>query len=282
MANYTPCITMIDLEGLDFIAKNNSAVPGLYSKLNSHLSSHNSTIYNFLLADIQMPPSLVELVALNNTITINSYIVVHQNDVISFTGWAGPVIQYLNPIENGEYIAPAGVDGYNPVLVNVPQVPPVIRPLAVYENGNYQVPYGVDGFAPVSVNVPAPPSIYVDPVYTGRSYCYLSSTTLYSYSNDDRNYSYYNLSPGNYYCFVPNSADRNRVSFFPGKDYADVQPYVEQLTTPGSSVLTGQSLYGSDANTYRTYVSIATSGLLVVGITSAYDASAVSYLIKSL
>lgn len=56
---------------------------------------------------------------------------------------------------NGTYTAPSGVDGYNPITVNVPSSQPNIESKNITENGTYNVPSGVDGFNPVVVNVPS-------------------------------------------------------------------------------------------------------------------------------
>ena len=69
-------------------------------------------------------------------------------------GGSLPVIESKNITENGSYTAPSGVDGFNPVVVNVPG--PVIESKNITENGNYTAPSGVDGFSPVVVNVPVP------------------------------------------------------------------------------------------------------------------------------
>lgn len=65
-------------------------------------------------------------------------------------------IEPKNITENGTYTAPEGVDGYNPITVNVPSTPPVVEELNATENGTYTPDEGVDGFNPVTVNVPAP------------------------------------------------------------------------------------------------------------------------------
>ena len=107
---------------------------------------------------------------------------------ISFAGGTPPVIQEKNIIANGTYTAPSGVDGFSPVVVNVPSkiegtliatengtftpedsnhvwneaiinVPerqPVIQEKSITANGTYAAPSGVDGFSPVVVNVPQP------------------------------------------------------------------------------------------------------------------------------
>ena len=69
-------------------------------------------------------------------------------------GGKEPVVESLSVTENGIYNAPSGVDGYNPVEVNVPQKEPVVEALNVTANGSYTPKSGVDGFTPVNVNVP--------------------------------------------------------------------------------------------------------------------------------
>lgn len=68
-----------------------------------------------------------------------------------------PVIEPLTIMSNGEYTAPAGVHGYNPIKVSVPSggmpVQPNIIPLNVAEPGSYWAKdYGCDGFDPVNVS----------------------------------------------------------------------------------------------------------------------------------
>ena len=63
------------------------------------------------------------------------------------------VIESKTITENGTYNPPSGVDGYAPVVVNVPASEPVIESKTITENGTYNPPSGVDGYAPVFVNV---------------------------------------------------------------------------------------------------------------------------------
>lgn len=67
------------------------------------------------------------------------------------------VINPLSVTENGTYTAPEGLDGYNPVTVNVPAPVPVTETLSVTENGTYTPGAGVVGFNEVNVNVPVTP-----------------------------------------------------------------------------------------------------------------------------
>lgn len=65
---------------------------------------------------------------------------------------ANPIIEPLEITENGTYIAPDGVDGYSPVVVNVPIPDGYIKPsgeLEVIENGTHDVME----YASVNVNV---------------------------------------------------------------------------------------------------------------------------------
>ena len=64
-----------------------------------------------------------------------------------------PVIVSGTFTENDTYNAPEGVDGYNPVIVNVPQT--TVTSLSVTENGTYNAPEGT-AYSPVEVNVTAP------------------------------------------------------------------------------------------------------------------------------
>lgn len=65
------------------------------------------------------------------------------------------VIQSLSIQANGTYTAPSGVDGYSPVVVNVPERVPVVESKEITANGTYKPPQGVDGFNNVVVNVPS-------------------------------------------------------------------------------------------------------------------------------
>lgn len=78
-------------------------------------------------------------------------------ELIQFTQGEGEsTLEPLEVTENGNYTPGEGVDGFNSVSVNVPDIPAVVQPLEVTENGTYTAPDGVDGYSPISVNVSAP------------------------------------------------------------------------------------------------------------------------------
>jgi hypothetical protein len=64
-----------------------------------------------------------------------------------------PVLEGLSVTVNGEYTPPAGVDGYNSVVVDVPIVDPVLDTLSITENGTYTPPVGVDGYNSITVDI---------------------------------------------------------------------------------------------------------------------------------
>ena len=63
------------------------------------------------------------------------------------------IIKSLSISANGVYTASSGVDGYNPITVNVPQKEPNIQNLSISTNGTYTAPSGTDGYSPVVVDV---------------------------------------------------------------------------------------------------------------------------------
>lgn len=63
-------------------------------------------------------------------------------------------LERLSVTENGQYQPASGVDGWDRVIVSVPERQPVMEPLSVTTNGNYTPSEGVDGFSDVTVSVP--------------------------------------------------------------------------------------------------------------------------------
>lgn len=69
------------------------------------------------------------------------------------SGAAEPVIEPLEVTENGTYEPPEGVDGYNPVTVNVPAPEVKLQEKTITENGEYTADSGFDGLGKVLVDV---------------------------------------------------------------------------------------------------------------------------------
>lgn len=67
-------------------------------------------------------------------------------------GGSDPVIQSLEVTQNGEFIVPSGVDGFNPVNVNVQ---PILQSTTINQNGTYRPTDPYQGFNEVIVNVTA-------------------------------------------------------------------------------------------------------------------------------
>ncbi len=67
-----------------------------------------------------------------------------------------PVIEALSITANGVYTAPEGLDGYNPITVEIKAevIEPVVESITITENGTYTPSTGVDGFNEVEVNIP--------------------------------------------------------------------------------------------------------------------------------
>lgn len=72
---------------------------------------------------------------------------------LSTGGSVPPVIDELSVTRNGTYTPGSGVDGFSPVIVDVPQSGGVIESKTITENGTYTAGSGVDGFNPVTVQV---------------------------------------------------------------------------------------------------------------------------------
>ena len=70
--------------------------------------------------------------------------------MIMMSGGSSAVIQPLSVTQNGKYDAPAGVDGYNPITVNVSAT---TESIIITENGVYTPSKGVEGFSSVTVQV---------------------------------------------------------------------------------------------------------------------------------
>ena len=150
---------MVDMGGIDLIMMQGEEVPGLYMRLVESITQcQYQCLYNWFFDGVVIPPAYVKMeVNEDDEVAINEGVTVSPDDVIHiYSLEPGPVDPEIVPLlaeENGEYTVPVGVDGFNPVTVDVPSYTPVINPITITENGTYNVPTGVDGYAPVVVNV---------------------------------------------------------------------------------------------------------------------------------
>lgn len=148
---------MVDMGGIDLIAMQDQEIPGLYSKLVESITQcRYQCLYNWMFDGIVIPPTYVSMeVDENENVNINEMVYVNQLDEIHiYSLEAPPVIVSLEVTENGTYNKESGQDGFNPVVVNVPEK--VIVPLSVTSNGIYNHGDTEDGFDPVTVQVPIP------------------------------------------------------------------------------------------------------------------------------
>lgn len=257
---------MVDLDGLDLAEVDGTRAPGIYNKISSNLTQDNIEIfYNWYFANIILAPYRVSIdTTTPNQFLINGVILVKSDDTISITGHIYiPVIESLSVTENGTYNVPSGIDGYGPVVVDVPTIPPVLVELNVDENGTYlpdtgqdgfskvivDVPIpvpvletlsvdtngtynpgeGVDGFSQVVVNVPQPVPLYpyVTPDYMGLSYAYIAINGGF-YANDANTacIGYFPVTPGTYVGFAGNNiSNRLRIHYYSDKTYSDFEAY---------------------------------------------------------
>lgn len=119
---------MVDMEGIDIIASQGDTIEGLYQKLVESIAQcRYQCLYNWKFNGILIPPTYVEMDIVDDVVWINEGVCVDEEDVIHIYSIEPdppppilPVIETLSVTSNGTYLAPTGVDGYNPVAVNVP------------------------------------------------------------------------------------------------------------------------------------------------------------------
>lgn len=153
---------MVDMGGIDLIESQGVAVEGLYQKLVESIAlCRYQCLYNWKFNRILIPPSYVEMEVQEDGVWINEGVMVDEEDVIHIYSIEpeppAPVVPEIQPLavtENGDYYTPVGVDGYNPVSVNVPSQEPVIEGITITQNGTVTAPSGVDGYSPIIVDVP--------------------------------------------------------------------------------------------------------------------------------
>lgn len=149
---------MVDMGGIDLIMMQGEAVPGLYDKLMAAISAcQYQCLYHWMFDSVLIPPVYVQMTVVDGEIYINGGVSVTSDDVIHiYTISPGPTPPAIIPLlveENGTYNTPFGVDGFNPVTVDVPSYTPIIESLSITENGAYTAPSGIDGYSPIVVDV---------------------------------------------------------------------------------------------------------------------------------
>lgn len=276
---------MVDMEGIDLIESQGIEVPGLYEKLVESIAQcRYQCLYNWKFDGILIPPTYVEMVATDESVSINGGVSVDSEDVVHIESLViRPVIEALSVSENGTYTPEDGVDGFAPVEV---EVNPVIEPLQVAENGVYSAPEGVDGYSPVTVQIPVPKYEYVEPDYAGLGYSYVSTSGDYYGANSfGQMLSIYEVPAGDYVVFCGNPVGtRFRCVCFYGKTVEDFMPardvsMAQTLQFNGDLNVTGTTERTGDMLIQRLYFTMAQSGCVAVG-TSNTGQSVESILLK--
>lgn len=187
---------MVDMEGIDLLRTQGVAVEGIYDKLVESITlCRYQCLYNWKFNDILIPPTYVEMeVNEDEEVEINFGITVGSDDIIHLQtiepeppAPVEPIIIPLLAEENMVYNAPSGVDGFDPVTVDVPSYVPVLQTLTITENGTYTPPTGVDGYNSIVVNV-IPPTPIV-PELVASYFMNKSSTDALSHEFDSGEYS---------------------------------------------------------------------------------------------
>lgn len=145
---------MVDMGGIDLIESQGVAVEGLYQRLVESITlCRYQCLYNWKFNGILIPPSYVEMEVRDGDVWINEGVSVDENDVIHIYSIEpeppSPIVPEIEPlivVENGEYYAPVGVDGYNPVTVNVPAQGAVNFTNSMYPASEEQI-LDVSGFS---------------------------------------------------------------------------------------------------------------------------------------
>ncbi len=278
---------MVDMEGIDLIESQGVEVPGLYQKLVESIAQcRYQCLYNWKFDGIIIPPTYVEMVATDESVSINGGVSVDLDDIVHIDSLSrDPVIESLNIAANGTYTPEEGVDGFAPVEV---EVNPVIEALEVSENGVYAPPTGVDGYSPVTVSVQAsaPKYEYLEPDYAGLGYSYVSTTGEYYGSNSyGQMLSIYEVPAGDYVVFCGEPVGtRFRCVCFYGKTVDDFMPVrnvsmAQTLQFGGDLNVTGTTERSGATLIQRLYFTMAQSGCVGVG-TSNISQSVESILLK--
>lgn len=261
---------MISMGGIDIVESQGVEVEGLYNRLVEGIAiCKYQILYNWYFAKVPIPPTTVELIIDDNTVSINRLISIGSDDVIHVYSLESTTV--INPLEvnnNGTYSAPAGVDGYNPVTVSVN---PNIQSLQCTENGVYNAPEGVDGFDPVTVAVESEYSMVL-PDFYGLATAYQALTGDF-YTNVDKVQCLFIAeveADANYVVFLPEQVGtRFRAAQWPGKTINDFSPYLDspgtntQIYTGGQMITTSTELTGDGLT--RRFFFTGVDGEVVIG-----------------
>lgn len=288
---------MVDLDGIDLVEIDGTAVPGIYNKiLGAYNTCRVAILCNWFFAGILLPPAHVLITMDDNVLMINDVISIDNDDIVSIPSLAPPVIlSELSVYENGEYVPELGVDGFSkvdvevpgPVLVqltatendtytpgtgedgfsqvvvNVPQQEPVIQSLNVTQNGTYNVGSGVNGFNPVTVNVPS--RITPDDSTIGYLYINVNGNCMWGYQNIE-GMAYYHLLPGTYVCCLGSQVStRYRVQFYENLSYSDFEDYIH-VSGPGTALYQSSQIIANNDNNleFRVVFTVQNEGELII------------------
>ena len=238
---------MVDLGGIDLVEIDGTAVPGIYNKiLGAYNTCRVAILCNWFFAGILLPPAHVLITMDDDVLMINDVISVESDDVLSIPGLTpsvvieeltvtendtytpgpgvngfspvivdvpGPVLVQLTATENETYLPGTGEDGFSSVVVNVPAPAPVTVPLSVTENGTYTPEQGVDGFSQVNVNVA---DITISPVHVGINNGYVYQGWFINTPSPDIRSDVFSVESGKTYVVAlgSNVGNRFRVAFF--------------------------------------------------------------------
>lgn len=124
---------MVDMGGIDLLEVQGETIPGLYNKLVESIAQcRYQCVYNWAFNAVLIPPTYVEMEVREDAVWINEGVSVDEENVVHIYSIEpeppAPIEPEIEPLivtENGEYYAPVGVDGYNPVTVSIPSEEPI-------------------------------------------------------------------------------------------------------------------------------------------------------------
>lgn len=132
---------LVDMGGIDLVTSNGRTVPGLYNKIMQAKDACGSlALYNWKIADIEIPPQYVVIFPMGEYLLINGVIQVTVFDVVNVL--ISALTTQLEVHENGIYLPPAPYAGFDSVAVDVRN--PVIQEWdfsqGVYHSTKYLYP----------------------------------------------------------------------------------------------------------------------------------------------